>query len=187
MPYLTPTVGLFIEAQDYLNFLLNLHAADATHIEFEITEEAYPIGITPYTKLHFYHAESPSAASESFKRRYARVEWERALYKIDFGKPGYTGEHIRQWNSLKLPNSIAFYSEQVAAKYGNEIHNGVLVSDWVLDGAEMFDITRRYFDIFKWINKGQVELSPIYKIINCLLFDPLTLRRLKKFVISWAK
>lgn len=161
MPYLTPTVGLWIEGDDYFNFLTNLTASDATEFYSYKSEESYPVGQTPYAKLNFLHYEGLDEAIETFRRRYQRINWNNLFYKIDLEKPCYSKEHVSRWNDLGLPNSIAFYSDKVVENWGHNIHNGIYIKNWVIDGAKMFEISRIHLNIYGWIIKGIVN-STVY-------------------------
>jgi hypothetical protein len=72
---------------------------------------------------------------------------------------------------------VAFYPATIALPIGG-VFNGVLVSDWVFDGAAMFDITRKHFDIFNWVRHGRISNGGFYKLLNLLLFDPSAPRRI---------
>jgi uncharacterized protein (DUF1919 family) len=117
-------------------------------------------------------------AETKYTERYGRINWNNLLIKIDFGKPGYTMLDIERWNQLHIPNSIAFYPSSVEIpKEG--VFNGVEVPDWELDGKKMFDITRKHFDAFKWIRTGQIANGTNYQLLNTILFDPTSSRRIK--------
>lgn len=180
IPYYTPTVGLWIGGDDYFRFIENLHAPDATDIFAIKSKATYPIGQSPYAKFHFLHYENFDIAKETFIRRYQRINWDNLLYKIDLEKPVFELEHVRRWNELKLPNSIAFYSNRVLENWGDEIHNGLYIKNWSIDGAAMFDISRSYFNIFQWLDKGYIQKSLMYSLMNFLIYDPTTLKKLKK-------
>ncbi|MEH6407689.1 MAG: hypothetical protein V7767_10430, partial [Leeuwenhoekiella sp.] len=138
------------------------------------------IAKTPFAKIYFTHFDDLDTGIKTFKRRYDRIEWNNILYKIDLEKPYYSNEDIIRWNELKLPNSVAFYSYKVLENWDKPIHNGIFIDKWVIDGAKMFDISRNYFNIFKWIKSGRIETSLSYQILNQIIFDPTIPRSLKK-------
>jgi uncharacterized protein (DUF1919 family) len=149
--YLTPTVGLYIPGDDYFNFIRNLQTFETLNFEQVNADEEFPVGKTPYATLYFQHYESFDIAVKTFKRRYKRIIWDQVFIKIDLGKPCYTESHIALWNDLKIPNSIAFFSPRVRSFWKYEIHNGVYVPDWEIDGAKMFDISILHFDLMEWL------------------------------------
>ncbi|MDO7173359.1 DUF1919 domain-containing protein [Mariniflexile sp. AS56] len=178
IPYYTPTVGLWIGGHDYIQFIENLSKANAANLYNANSNETYPVGQSAYAKFHFLHYKNFDIAVNTFQRRYQRINWNKLLYKIDLEKPGMNADHIKKWNEMKLPNSIAFYSDRVLKEWSGDIHNGVYIKNWVLDGALMFDISRRSFNVFKWLNTGVINKSLIYAMMNFLLFDPTTDRKI---------
>jgi hypothetical protein len=104
--------------------------------------------------------------------------------KIDFGSPEYSASDIEKWNKMKIKNSVAFYSSTTNLP-DSGLFNGVLIVDWVPDGAQMFNLTRQYFDIFSWINTGNISNGIMYKILNLFLLDPSAPKRIKNKVVKF--
>jgi uncharacterized protein (DUF1919 family) len=171
LQYATPTAGLWIEPKEYLDFLNNMLQRKKHSLEFLPSDKGYPLATCLGSTLHFMHYSSEEEARDKFTRRFDRINWNRILVKIDFGKPGYTTEDIERWNNIRLANSIAFYSSATHLP-NSGVFNGILIPDWVIDGAAMFDITRKYFNIFAWVKSGNVSNGIGYKILNNPLFDP---------------
>jgi len=157
LQYLTPTIGLLVDPKTYINFLSNLRNEDAFSLRFIRSTQSYPVAVTPYATIHFFHYETEEQAKSAFLRRVKRIEWSQLFVKIDFGKGGYSKKELEAWNAMKLPNSIALYPPN---KFGlrPNVHNGVMIPDWIIDGAKMFDISRQHFDLFHWIDTGNVRL-----------------------------
>jgi uncharacterized protein (DUF1919 family) len=176
IPYRTPTVGLWVEPETYLDFIVNFQEKDASRVTFINSDKKYPVAKTSYATLHFMHYSCEHEAKEAFERRFARVNYDSLFFKIDFGKPGYSKCDIDRWNKLSLKNSIAFYPE--GEFDGLIIHNGLAIPDWQLDGKKMFDISRRYFSFQKWLSNGLISNGVIYRILNFLIYDPTTPLRL---------
>lgn len=156
LQYLTPTVGLFIEAGSYISFLSHIQNGNAFNLKFIPSDQSYPVAVTPYATLHFLHYQTEEQAREAFLRRAERIKWSRLFVKIDFGKSSYSEKDVEAWNAMNLSNSIAFYPPN---KFDSRthIHNGVMIPDWILDGAKMFNISRQYFDLSHWVETGKVE------------------------------
>jgi acyl-CoA synthetase (AMP-forming)/AMP-acid ligase II/pimeloyl-ACP methyl ester carboxylesterase/acyl carrier protein len=157
LQYLTPTIGLLFQHETYINFLSNLRKEDAFDLKFIQSNADYPIAITPYATIHFLHYQTEHQVKAAFLRRAKRIEWSELFVKIDFGKYGYSQKDIAAWNAMSLPNSIAFYPPN---KFGlhPDIHNGVMIPDWVVDGGEMFEVSRQHFDLFHWLEMGEIKL-----------------------------
>ena len=176
LPYLTPTVGLWIKPADYIKYIENFDHGHQEPLIFQTTAKDYPVATLSGAEINFMHYKSQAEAQQKYTRRLLRVQNNRQFFKIDFGKPGYTIDDIRRWNKLKLKNSVAFYPSTM--ELPEEVHNGIAVSDWSPNGALMFDITRKYFDLFQWIQSGRLEKSLLYTVFNALLFDPTAPKRI---------
>lgn len=180
--YSTPTVGLYIVGNDYINFIKNICMPNASQLDFVESAEDFPVAVTPFTKLYFMHFKDEKEALDKFSRRFKRIDYDNIFFKIDLGKPGVTEQEIVEWNNMKLPNSVAFYPPSVT----QFVHNGIMIEEWVLDGAAMFNICRKYFDVFTWLKKGELNMTITYKILNFLFLDPTSFARVKNFR-RWSK
>lgn len=154
LPYFTPTVGLWIKPEDYLRYLQGFYTVHKENLIFMETDRNYPVATLSGIEINFMHYASKEEAEQKYFMRYQRIQGNRLFTKIDFGKYEYTIADIYKWNELRLENSVAFYPVSIDIPREG-IHNGVLVPDWHLDGAMMFDITLKYFDAFKWIRTGK--------------------------------
>lgn len=182
LPYSSPTVGLYVEPASYLEFVELVFRKELPDLNFVVSDLGFPVAVMQNDiRVCFVHYKSSVDAKEKFMRRFERIFWSRLLVKIDFGKPGYDLRHIIRWNSMQLKNSIALYSPSTPVPPAG-IHNGVLIDEWTIDGAAMFDVTRRYFNIYEWVRSGKVSNSAIYRIANAILLDPSSPRRFLKTV-----
>ncbi|MCC9603301.1 DUF1919 domain-containing protein [Stieleria sp. JC731] len=179
LPYTTPTVGLFVEPSGYLDFVEAILAKRTETLTFIDSDEAYPVATFAGIPLHFMHYHSEDEARDKFSRRISRIDWNHLLVKIDFGKDGYTESDTERWNQLRLEHAVALYSPTVRVP-SSGIYNGVLIEDWIIDGASMFNQSRRYFDVFQWIRTGQVRNQISYRLANSLLLDPSSPGRLRR-------
>jgi uncharacterized protein (DUF1919 family) len=177
LAYNTPTVGLWVHPRDYLNYIDQFEIAHKNDLKFIQGDKNYPVANLSGIEIHFMHFDSEQEAKDKYYRRLGRLNKNKMFTKIDFGKPGYTLQDIERWNQMRIPNSVAFYPSCIEAP-SEGIHNGIVIPDWVLDGAQMFDITRKHFNIFEWIRSGKISCSVLYKSMNILLFDPTAPRRI---------
>lgn len=89
MPFLSPTVNLWIPAEDYLHFLEDLPYYLNCPIE-EIHEEGitYPIGAmykdTEVVRLYFMHYDSFESAVEKWNARAKRVRFDNLYIIMDY-------------------------------------------------------------------------------------------------------
>jgi uncharacterized protein (DUF1919 family) len=176
IPYLTPTIGLWIKPEDYLKYIEEFNRIHKEKLIFIPTDKSYPVATLSGVEINFMHYKSKEEAQHKYYNRLQRLQSSRLLTKIDFGKPGYTIAHIHKWNELRIDNAIAFYPTTIEIpKEG--VYCGVPIPEWELDGLKMFEISKKYFDLFKWIRTGKINNSFIYRIANMLLFDPTSLRQ----------
>ena len=185
LPYRTPTVGLSIQPRDYLRYVENFQQIHKIELQFVPSERSYPVATLAGVEIHFMHYDNAEEAYEKYYRRLKRFNPEKCLTKIDFGKPGYTIGDIQNWNNLRIPNSVAFYPPFLKIP-AEGVHNGVLVPDWELDGGFMLDISRKYFNLFRWIRCGTISQSLLYKAANIILFDPKAPKRIVKIALEAA-
>ena len=176
----SPMMGLGMIGDDYLNFIKNLHKADAATFQPQLYYKSYPVVATPYGKIHFLHYPSRATAERFFLSRYDSINWDRVIYKIDLEKPWYTARHIHMWNEMQLPNSIALYSSRTLKIWNGPIHNGMYCPKYDVDGSVMFNISCRYFNVFHWIRTGEIKSQLPYRLLNLLLLDPTTFHRIRK-------
>ncbi len=113
--------SLIIQYNKSINFIKNIRMPDAANLTFIASNEKFPVAVTPYATLYFMHYHSEQEAVEKFSRRFSRINYNNIFFKIDFGKQGATSEDIDEWNSMKLPNSVAFYPPTVT----QFVHNGI--------------------------------------------------------------
>ena len=180
LEYKTPTIGLWIEPKEYLDFIESLRDKNEYKLIFlSQTGKDYPIAKYNTSTLHFMHYSDENEARIKFSKRFKRIDWKNIFIKIDFNKPGFRSVDIERWNTLKLKNSIAFYA-QTTDIGDKEVFNGVLIKNWTIDGASMFNISREYFNIFEWINNGKISKSFFYKTLNILFIDLNAPRKLIK-------
>lgn len=177
----SPFVGMGFTAREYLDFLAGFREPGALEILGEKpSESGYPMLQTRNAWLYGLHFETAEEFRHAFERRCKTILWDRVFIKIDFGKTKYRREDIARWNALKLPNSVALHPDEARFRELN-IHNGVALPDWVLDGAKQFGISCRRFDIFDWLNHGRVGWSVAYGCRQLLGFEQFFGERVRGF------
>lgn len=123
--YNTPTVGLFIMADDYIKLLTNLQKYIDCKLRFidpntskwyQILKDTsqygrYPIGILEDIEIHFLHYKDKNEAIEKWNNRCKRINWNRLLVKFN-DQNGCTSEHIEKFKELNYINKICFISKK---------------------------------------------------------------------------
>lgn len=178
IPYTTPFVGMGVrEPGQYFGFLKGILNRETPKFEFYDAGWGYPVARCFGSIIHFKHYKSVDEAMTKFWKRYARINWDCIRVKVDFCHPIHRVSDIEIWNEMKIPNAVAFY-EPATELPESGVYNGVLIRDHVADGAKMFNVSRKYFDIFKWVRTGEISNGIGYRMLNALLLDPTAPERL---------
>jgi len=168
LPYSTPFVGLYLYAPCYIDFVSNfsfhLGSKDIKQIYKSKYIEAneyrslknltYPIGLLDNKiEIHFLHYKNWNDAIEKWELRKSRVNFENLAFKFDGSKDLATPELVRDFSSLN------FFRKIVLMQGNNDEIDGIRVflKNWQLDGAKMYNVSLRHFDIFKWMKTGEVK------------------------------
>lgn len=169
-PCRSPFVGMGFTPPEYLNFIRHMREPDALKVLSVSSEErGYPIIETPHARLFGMHYDSDESFVQRFERRKRLIDWDQLLIKIDFGKAKYRASDIDEWNAMNLPRAVAFFPDQ--PKFRNlVIHRGVAVKKWSEDGATMFYSSCLHFDLFSWLQRGEVRFSKRRVIAQYFLF-----------------
>lgn len=127
MEYNTPTLGLYIWAEDYLEFLSNLkyYLTEAKiefvdHSKYELGNERrrnwshwYPVGLLGgKVEIQFLHYHSEEEAAEKWYRRAKRINWDKLLV-IGFEQNLCTPNHILAFDKLPYKFKLFFSSKNV--------------------------------------------------------------------------
>lgn len=118
MPYLSPTVGLYFFADDYIRFLKNLKHYMSLDLKFigykdskhsdvlvEHNQTEIPIGVLDDVEIIFLHYKTEEEAYEKWNRRKSRINWDN-LY-IKFSKMNQcTEKHIKEFSELPFEKKI---------------------------------------------------------------------------------
>lgn len=186
LEYTSPTTGIGMNAHNFMDLVVNIHKPDAGELTFiDDSPYSYPVGSTPYVKLiHFFYDKDREVVLTKWNHRFKGIDYQNIFVKIDFGKPSARPEDIARWNELKLPNSLALVPPSLADQ---AIHNKLVIPDYSKDGAAMFNVSRKYFNVFDWLKTGQIRRTLSYQLLNTLLLDPTGPRRVKNYVFGKSK
>lgn len=120
LPYLTPTVGLYFFADDFIKLAFNLEDYMTKPLEFiPYTESKYkaeferrmhthiPIARLGDIEVAFLHYKTQEEAAQKWKRRVARINYNNLIFK--FGKQyNCTADHLLAFDSLACQKKICF-------------------------------------------------------------------------------
>jgi len=187
LAYQSPFVGLLIFAPCYIKLLRDFKSYLSTSLTFipdsryEIanqnrekgTWEQYPIGLLGgEVEIHFMHYASEAEAREKWDRRAQRISWDEPnslFFKFcdrDLCNPNL----LEEFDHLELPHKICFTSKQhpnlQSSIWVKEYRN----HDCVADGATLYRVGRKYFDVIDWLNGGSGQIKLAQKMINTVIF-----------------
>lgn len=107
MRYLSPTVNLSIEMNDFVKMVKNLK----WYMEQELVESKEkgecPIGILGDIKIYFIHYESFKKGKEKWEERKKRINWNN-IFVVGSEKDGCTYETIRNFEELPYKYKVIF-------------------------------------------------------------------------------
>ena len=108
LKYLTPTVNLMIEMNDFVKMVRNLK----WYMEQEMTEAQEPgykcpVGILGDIRICFIHYASFEEGARKWEERKRRINWDKLLI-IGSEKDGCTYETIREFDKLPYENKVIF-------------------------------------------------------------------------------
>lgn len=157
MPFLSPTINLFIRPEDYLRMLGDLRRY-LTDVPLTCDTEksakvGYPVGLLGDVRLWFVHYESFEQAREKWEERCKRVRWNR-LYVMMVERDGCTEENIRAFDQLPYAHKVVF-----TAKERPDIQSAYYIPDTMEANGQVMDLCqyrgpltgRRWIDGFDYV------------------------------------
>lgn len=148
----SPTINLFIAAEDYIKFLENMDF----YLESELLEDKknnkkYPVGILGDIKIHFMHYENFQIAKSKWEERCNRIDKNNMYIIMDEGKD-CTYDILRRFNELKYKHKVVFthkfYPEFKSCFYIKGFENiGYCKELFNYDSSKI----KRYYENFNYI------------------------------------
>lgn len=162
LPYLTPTVGLFFYAPDYIKFVENLahyinqelkFSNDSKYDEANESRKSrlYPVGVLDDIEIHFLHYESEKEAFEKWNKRKERINYNGLFLKFD-DRDLSTFELMLRFDKIEnVKNKVIFSAKKI-----NTIRT-VFLPHYKNDKCIGDISTNRYyyrknFNLVKWLN-----------------------------------
>ena len=175
LPYMSPTVGLYFFAEDYIRFIKNLKYYMSLPITVIPPEEsAYyeilkkrgqlncPIGKLDDVEIVFLHYHSSQEAVEKWERRKKRINWEKLIVKfseMNCCEP----QHLNEFAQIDFETKFAFVATDNLSK-----DDTFICLDKYRMVREVKDDTTHfasYININKLLNENKVlqEKTPFLK------------------------
>lgn len=151
--YLSPTINLSFEMNDYVRFLEDL----PRYLEQPVVPCAddrfdYPCGMIGDVQIRFNHYKTFEEAAAKWEERKKRIDWSN-LFLIGIDGDGCTYDSLRRFDALPYPHKVIFthkpYPEFPSAHYlpGFEHLDGIGRATDFMDQLWI----RRYMDDFDYI------------------------------------
>lgn len=150
LPYLTPTVGLYFFAPDYLKFVKNLHYYISMDLEFinasrskyysvlkDRNQQHVPIGKLGDVEIVFLHYSTEEEALEKWNYRKTRINFDNIILKFS-NMNLCTEEMLADFNSLDFENKFVLNNRKHKL-YDSEIYwNGLSSENEIINDTNPF-------------------------------------------------
>lgn len=165
LPFLSPTIGLYFFAEEYIKFITNLKYYTSKSLEFinasdskyyselkKLGQENKIIGKIDDVEIVFLHYKTFVEAKEKWEKRCKRINYSKLIIK--FNDQNLCSEkHIQLFSDLPYDNKICFSSKNY--NFEGNIHlKKYYKCDFV---KEDIYSSRKYFNIVDYINDIKVK------------------------------
>lgn len=153
LPYLSPTINLTIEMNDFVRLVENFK----WYMEKEIVElqgdYGYPAGMLGDIRINFVHYENFEKAIRKWNERKKRIKWDN-LFLIGMERQGCTYETLLRFDKLPYKNKVIFthleYPEIKSAYYIKGFEGELEIGN-LLEFKNQF-LKRRYLNDFDYVS-----------------------------------
>lgn len=161
IPYQTPTIGLYFFANDYLKFIKNLRYYLSLPLEFIDSKDSkyfvelskrnqlmVPIGKLDDVEIVFLHYKTNEEASEKWKRRVKKVNYDHLLIKNSI-QNGCTASMVQEFDRIQHEPKFIFVNQQMSGIKSSVIYKKSINKSEVEDDVLYF---KKYINLSDWIN-----------------------------------
>ena len=166
LKFLSPTINLSFDMNDYVKMLENLRwYMEQPILPYDDDRFEFPTGKLADIEIRFNHYDTFEEAVEKWEERKKRINWDN-LFILGIDGDNCTYETMQRFDNLPYKNKVIFthkpYPEIKSAYYisGLEQENGV----GVLLGFKQQFLVRRYLDDFDYISFLNERLNDREKI-----------------------
>lgn len=107
--FLSPTINLFFESNDFLKFVNNLDFYLNCNIQMHW--ERWPIGVLGDIKVNFMHYNSCEEAMNAWNNRKQRVNLDK-IFVLCTDRDGFNNETYELWKTIKYPKLLLTNKEE---------------------------------------------------------------------------
>lgn len=153
IPYLTPTINLSIEMNDFVKMIKNLKWYMEQELVEAKEEAKCPVGILGDIKIYFIHYDSFYESKAKWEERKKRINWDN-IFIVGSEKDGCTYETIKNFEELPYKNKVIFtYKEypEFSSAYCMERFKGKEELGVITDFKSQL-LKRRYLDDFNYVD-----------------------------------
>ena len=164
MKKLSPTVGLYFYADDYIKFIKDIKMYLKSDLTFIKANESkwkdsfndkrigsFPIGKIKDIEIFFLHYKSEKEALEKWNRRIKRINYEKIIFKFN-DQNGCNENHVNEFFSLPYKNKLFFTVKDWKIKNNYCIKiNQKFNREYIYASKEPFG-KNKYIDMNEYIN-----------------------------------
>lgn len=164
LPYNSPTVGLYFFADDYIKFIKNLKWYCSKPLEFITINECYhksqiiqnkhenvPIARLGDVEIIFLHYKTKEEASEKWKRRCERINWDNLIIKFSEMNE-CTLYNLQEFDKLDYKKKVVFVTKDYHFD-SQIIFRESLGKYSITDDTTLF---HSFFNLYEFINNGYI-------------------------------
>lgn len=152
LPFLSPTINLTIEMNDFVKMIENLEWYMKQDVVELQGDYAYPTGSLGDIRINFLHYKSFEEGALKWKERKERINWDN-LFIVGSEKDGCTYETIKRFEQLPYENKVIFthidYPEFQSAYYIEGFEERDAMGTTINYKKQFF--RRRYLDDFDYV------------------------------------
>ncbi len=169
--YRTPFIGTRIFAPCYLELLKDLRGYLESPLIFtnvsrynfmnkQRENRFFPIALLKgKVEIHFHHEFDEGIAKAKWERRLKRINWDNIYVKFSEDSGICTEEHLEAFDQLYFPYKVCF-----TAKNYPHLKSTIFMPDYFEEGAPMYWLSKKYFDVIGWFNKKHGFDPQFYKL-----------------------
>lgn len=155
--FLSPTINLFIDNKEFINFVSNLNYYLSLELEFcDSVDQTYPVAKLGDITINFNHYKSNLEAKTKWKERVSRVNYSN-LFVLMYDRDGVTKEDLLSLSKLdcrgvavlstKKYNDIDYvYTYKPSS---SSFSDSMAMNKTKILGKYTFE---KYFDYIEWLN-----------------------------------
>jgi uncharacterized protein (DUF1919 family) len=179
MRYESPFVGLFIVPEDYVRLLRELRKSvegpvqfrqESRHEHINIwranTQRNYPIGmIGDEVELHFVHYQDAATAEAKWRRRAARIHWNKLRVKMGWHEHPHINALLREFNTMPFESRLIVAPHEVPG-----VRSCIALRDFSTDGTQQYWRAHKAFDVAAWLERGELVRGSWTRVVDWPLY-----------------